>query len=172
MTGAVARAVRFDRFGGSDVLYLADLDMPSPGSGEVVVEVRAAGVNPGEALIRTGALHRMFPKRFSATFPAGEGNDLAGVVASVGPEVSQFSVGDEVLGFSLRRDRHATHIAVPVAQLIRKPAQLSWEIAVCSVRACGSRTIALAMWTCVDQLMSASVKRVRARWRSSAAARW
>ena len=71
----------------------------------------------------------MFPERFSATFPAGEGNDLAGVVTAVGPDVSQFSVGDEVLGFSLRRDSHATHTAVPVAQLIPKPAQLSWEIA-------------------------------------------
>jgi NADPH2:quinone reductase len=129
MTASFARAVRFDRFGGSDVLYVADVDMPSSGPGEVVVEVRAAGVNPGEALIRTGALHAMFPERFSATFPAGEGNDLAGVVTAVGPAVSQFSVGAEVLGFSLRRDSHATHIAVPVAQLIRKPAQLSWEIA-------------------------------------------
>jgi NADPH:quinone reductase len=129
MTAAVARAVRFDRFGGPDVLYVADVDMPSPGPGEVLVDVRAAGVNPGEALIRTGALHEMFPDRFSATFPAGEGNDLAGVVTAVGREVSQFSVGDEVLGFSLRRDSHATHTAVPVAQLIRKPAQLGWEIA-------------------------------------------
>jgi hypothetical protein len=71
----------------------------------------------------------MFPERFSATFPAGEGNDLAGVATAAGPEISQFSFGDEVLGFSLRRGSHATHIAVPVAQLIRKPAQLSWEIA-------------------------------------------
>jgi NADPH:quinone reductase len=77
MTGAVARAVRFDRFGGSDVLYLADVDMPSPGSGEVVVEVRAAGVNPGEALIRTGALHRMFPERGSPPpFPPARATTL------------------------------------------------------------------------------------------------
>jgi NADPH2:quinone reductase len=125
MTTTTARAVRFDRYGGRDVLYVADVDVPTPGPGEVVVEVRAAGINPGEAGIRVGAMHDMFP----ATFPSGEGSDLAGVVTAVGPEVTEFSVGDEVLGFSFRRSSHATHTAVPVNQLIRKPPQLSWEVA-------------------------------------------
>lgn len=125
MTAAVARAVRFDRYGGRDVLYVADVEMPSPGPGEVVVEVRAAGINPGEAAIRTGALHDMFP----ATFPSGEGSDLAGVVTAAGPGVTEFSVGDEVLGFSFRRSSHATHTAVPADQLIRKPPQMNWETA-------------------------------------------
>jgi NADPH2:quinone reductase len=125
MTAAVARAVRFDRYGDRDVLYVADVDMPSPGPDEVVVEVRAAGINPGEAAIRTGAMRDMFP----ATFPSGEGSDLAGVVTAVGPGVTEFSVGDEVLGFSFRRSSHATHTAVPVNQLIHKPPQLSWEVA-------------------------------------------
>ncbi|HTQ21749.1 NADP-dependent oxidoreductase [Mycobacterium sp.] len=125
MTPTTARAVRFDRYGDRDVLYVADIEVPSPEAGEVVVEVRAAGINPGEAGIRTGALHEMFP----ATFPSGEGSDLAGVVTAVGSGVTEFSVGDEVLGFSFRRSSHATHTAVPVDQLIRKPPQLSWEAA-------------------------------------------
>ncbi|MEM6105478.1 NADP-dependent oxidoreductase [Mycobacterium sp. 050272] len=125
MTAAVARAVRFDRYGGRDVLYVEDIDMPAPGQGEVVVEVRAAGINPGEAAIRSGAMHEMFP----ATFPSGQGSDLAGVVTATGRGVTEFTVGDEVLGFSFRRSSHATHTAVPVDQLIRKPAQLSWEAA-------------------------------------------
>jgi NADPH2:quinone reductase len=125
MTTGKARAVRFDRYGGRDVLYVSDIDMPSPDRGEVLVEVRAAGINPGEAAIRVGALHEMFP----ATFPSGEGSDLAGVVVAVGPDVREFSVGDEVMGFSLRRSSHATHTVVPVGQLIRKPPQLRWEIA-------------------------------------------
>jgi NADPH2:quinone reductase len=125
MTGQMARAVRFDRYGGRDVLYVADVEIPSPDPGEVVVEVRAAGINPGEAGIRVGAMHEMFP----ATFPSGEGSDLAGVVTAVGPDVDGFSVGDEVLGFSFRRSSHATHTAVPVGQLIRKPPELSWEVA-------------------------------------------
>jgi NADPH2:quinone reductase len=125
MTTGLARAVRFDRYGDRDVLYVADIDIPTPGEGEVVVEVRAAGINPGEAAIRCGAMHDMFP----ATFPSGEGSDLAGIVTAVGPGVSDFAIGDEVLGFSFQRSSHATHAAVPVTQLTRKPPQLSWEVA-------------------------------------------
>ncbi|MGC2655513.1 MAG: NADP-dependent oxidoreductase [Mycobacterium sp.] len=125
MTSGKARAVRFDRYGDRDVLYVAEIDTPEPGPGEVLVEVRAAGINPGEAAIRTGAMHEVFP----ATFPSGEGSDLAGVVAEVGPGVTEFAVGDEVLGFSLSRSSHATHTTVPVDQLIRKPADMSWEAA-------------------------------------------
>ncbi|WP_428342880.1 NADP-dependent oxidoreductase [Mycobacterium sp.] len=119
------RAVRFDSYGGPEVLYVADIERPAPGAGEVLVEVRAAGINPGEAGIRTGALHEQFP----ATFPSGEGSDLAGVVIGVGDSVRDFAVGDEVLGFSFQRSSHATHTTVPVDQLIRKPAALSWEVA-------------------------------------------
>src|SRR5450631_1949228 len=72
------RAVQFDRYGDRDVLYVADVPAPEPAAGEVVVEVRAAGINPGEATIRSGALDAAFP----ATFPSGEGSDLAGVVSS------------------------------------------------------------------------------------------
>ena len=125
MTAATARAVRFDQYGGREVLYVADIEMPTPGPGEVIVEVRAAGINPGEAAIRSGAMHEMFP----ATFPSGEGSDLAGVVTALGQGVTAFSVGDEVLGFSFTRSSHATHTAVPVDQLIRKPPQMSWEVA-------------------------------------------
>jgi NADPH:quinone reductase len=120
-----ARAVRFDSYGGRDVLYLTDIDVPAPGPGEALVEVRAAGINPGEAAIRTGALHEQFP----ATFPSGQGSDLAGVVIEIGSGVSDFAVGDEVLGFSFQRSSHATHSIVPVDQLIHKPPQLSWEAA-------------------------------------------
>lgn len=123
MTATAARAVRFDRYGGREVLYVTDIEMPEPGPGEVVVEVRAAGINPGEVGIRSGALDAMFP----ATFPSGEGSDLAGVVTAVAPGVTEFSTGDEVLGFSWRRSSHATHTAVPVGQLIPKPPELSWE---------------------------------------------
>jgi NADPH2:quinone reductase len=119
------RAVHFDRFGGPEVLYIADIPMPEPAAGEVVVAVRAAGVNPGESGIRTGALEF----RYRTTFPTGQGSDLAGVVTAAGPGVTRFAVGDEVLGYSWRRSSHATHAAVPVDQLIAKPQALSWEVA-------------------------------------------
>jgi NADPH:quinone reductase-like Zn-dependent oxidoreductase len=125
MAEATARAVRFDRYGDRDVLYIAEIPMPSPGNGEVLVEVRAAAINPGEASIRSGALHEIFP----ATFPSGEGSDLAGVVAALGSGVEDFAVGDEVLGFSSQRNTHATHAVVPAGQLIHKPSALSWEVA-------------------------------------------
>jgi len=119
------RAVRFDRYGDPDVLYIADVDVPEPPVGEVLVEVRAAAINPGEANIRKGLLHERFP----ATFPSGEGTDLAGVVTAVGGGVSEFAPGDEVLGWSWRRSSHADYVTVPVSQLVTKPEGLSWEVA-------------------------------------------
>jgi NADPH:quinone reductase len=125
MADTGARAVRFDHYGDRDVLYVADVPMPVPAAGEVVVAVRAAGINPGETSIRSGALAARFP----AAFPSGEGSDLAGVVTAVGDDVAAFKVGDEVLGFSWTRSSHATHTGVPTTQLIRKPRELSWEVA-------------------------------------------
>jgi NADPH:quinone reductase len=119
------RAVRFDHYGGADVLYIAEVDAPTPGPGEVVVAVQAAGTNPGEASIREGHLAAFLP----STFPSGEGSDLAGVVSQVGSGVTAFSPGNEVLGWSDRRDSQADYVKVPAQQLIRKPAGLSWEIA-------------------------------------------
>jgi len=125
MTPPTAHAVRFDRYGGRDVLHVDEIPMPVPAGGEVLVQVRAAGINPGETNIRTGTLHERFP----ATFPSGQGSDLAGVVIELGAGVGEFAVGDEVLGFSWQRSSHATHTSVPVTQLVRKPRQLSWEVA-------------------------------------------
>jgi NADPH:quinone reductase-like Zn-dependent oxidoreductase len=104
---------------------VADVPVPEPAAGEVVVEVRAAGINPGEAAIRSGALEAMFP----ATFPSGQGSDLAGVVSALGDGVTELAVGDEVLGWSWERSSQADFVTVPVTQLIHKPPALSWEVA-------------------------------------------
>ena len=120
-----ARAVRFDRYGGREVLSVRDVPMPRPGPGEALIQVRAAGINPGEALIRSGVLHDRLP----AVFPSGEGTDLAGIVLGTGAEVSQVAVGDAVLGYSWTRSSHATHTVVPATQLISKPPALPWEVA-------------------------------------------
>jgi NADPH:quinone reductase len=121
----MAKAVRFDHYGGIDVLYLADVEVPHPASGEVTVAVRAAGVNPGEAAIRQGYLDSMYP----STFPSGEGSDLAGVVTELGDGVDGWAVGDEVMGWTDRRASHAEYVTVPDGYLIRKPRGLSWEVA-------------------------------------------
>jgi NADPH:quinone reductase-like Zn-dependent oxidoreductase len=121
----VSRAVRFDEYGDVDVLHVVDVDRPAPGSGQVLVRVKAAGINPGEATIRKGLLHERWP----ATFPSGEGSDLAGVVEEVGPDVDTFSPGDEVLGWTDQRASHAEFVVVPADQLTRKPPDVPWEVA-------------------------------------------
>ncbi len=119
----MGRAVQFDSYGDIDVLHVADVPVPVPADGEVVVEVRAAGINPGEAAIRQGLFDAMTP----GTFPSGQGSDLAGLVRAVGTGVVGFSVGDKVLGWSWRRSSQAEYVAVPAEQLIPKPTGLSWE---------------------------------------------
>ncbi|MBV9804704.1 MAG: alcohol dehydrogenase catalytic domain-containing protein, partial [Solirubrobacterales bacterium] len=84
------RAVRFDAYGDVDVLEVVDVARPSPGPGEALIRVKAAGINPGEASIRKGLMHERWP----ATFPSGEGSDLAGVVEEVGADVDSLSVGE------------------------------------------------------------------------------
>ncbi|HYQ69347.1 NADP-dependent oxidoreductase [Actinophytocola sp.] len=121
----MSKAVRFDEYGGRDVLRVVDVPVPEPGEGQVLVQVRAAAINPGEAKIREGALHDRFP----ATFPSGEGSDLAGVVVGTGPGVDGFAAGDEVLGFTDERASHAEHVLVDAANLTAKPPNVSWEVA-------------------------------------------
>src|SRR5689334_19812903 len=102
------RAVRFERYGDVDVLDVVEVPDPTPGSGQVLVRVRAAGINPGEAAIRKGALHDRWP----ATFPSGEGSDLAGVAQQVGYGVDRWQPGDEVIGFTHERASHAELVVV------------------------------------------------------------
>ncbi len=72
------RAVGFEERGGPEVLGVVDVAEPSPGWGEVAVRVVAAGTNPGEGAIRSGAMKEVYP----ANFPEGQGSDLAGVVSA------------------------------------------------------------------------------------------
>src|SRR5947199_7779965 len=103
------RAVRFDRYGGVDVLEVREVEDPVAAPGRVLVAVKAAGINPGEIAIREGRMHERWP----AAFPSGEGTDFAGVVQSVGQGVRSFSEGDEVLGWTEERASHAELVAVP-----------------------------------------------------------
>jgi len=119
------QAVRFDEYGGVEVLRVTEVDRPVPGPGQVLVRVRAAGINPGEAKIRQGLLAPRWP----ATFPSGEGSDLAGVVDELGEGVTGFAVGEEVIGFTDNRASHAELAVVEADNLIPKPAGVSWEAA-------------------------------------------
>ncbi|HEX4445319.1 MAG TPA: NADP-dependent oxidoreductase [Polyangiaceae bacterium] len=117
------KAVRFDQYGEIDVLRVVDVARPAPGPGQVLVRVKAAGINPGEAAIRKGLLAKQWP----ATFPSGEGSDFAGVVEQVGDKVSEFGAGDDVIGFSDERASHAELVVVDATHLTRRPDNVSWE---------------------------------------------
>src|SRR5215469_9678039 len=119
------KAVRFDRYGGIDVLQVVDAPVPEPAQGEVLVNVKAASINPGEAKIREGMFHNVWP----ASFPSGEGSDLAGIVTRVGIGVEGVTTGEEVIGFTHRRASHAEYVVVDAQNLTRKPANVAWEVA-------------------------------------------
>jgi NADPH:quinone reductase-like Zn-dependent oxidoreductase len=118
------RAVQFDEYGEIDVLEVREVARPVPGPGEVLVRVRAAGINPGENTIRTGVMHDRWP----ATFPSGQGSDLAGLVEEVGPDVPTWSVGDEVIGWVDTRASHAELVVVPAEHLVRRDPAVPWEV--------------------------------------------
>src|SRR5438270_888373 len=121
----MSKAVRFDDYGGIEVLEVRDVPRPEPRPGQVLVAVRAAGINIGEAKIREGLLRELFP----ATFPSGEGSDLAGVVEELGAGVNGVAVGDEVIGWTDNRASHAEYVLVEAANLTAKPAKVPWEVA-------------------------------------------
>jgi NADPH:quinone reductase-like Zn-dependent oxidoreductase len=117
------KAVRYDQYGGVEVLNVVDVPRPTPGPNQVLVQVKAAGINPGEAKIRAGELRDRWP----STFPSGQGSDLAGIVAERGPGASGFDVGDEVIGWVDTRSSQAEFAVVDAANLTRRPSELSWE---------------------------------------------
>jgi NADPH:quinone reductase-like Zn-dependent oxidoreductase len=119
------RAVRFDDYGDIDVLKVVEVDRPVPGRDEVLVAVKAAAINPGEASIRRGLLHAMWP----ATFPSGQGSDLAGVVTEVGPGVTGFAPGAEVIGFVDTRASQAEMVVVEAGHLTPRPPAVPWDVA-------------------------------------------
>jgi NADPH:quinone reductase-like Zn-dependent oxidoreductase len=121
----MSRAVRFDEYGDLDVLKVVEVQDPAPGPGELLVRVKAAGINPGEGKIREGMLHERWP----ATFPSGQGSDLAGVVEAVGEGVDDFEAGDEVIGFTDNRASQAELAVIDAENATRKPAGLPWEVA-------------------------------------------
>jgi NADPH:quinone reductase-like Zn-dependent oxidoreductase len=114
------------RYGGPEVLELADVPEPKIGPDSVLVRAKAAAVNPVDWKIREGYLDSLFPTHF----PVIPGWDLAGVVERVGPAVSEFSPGDEVIGYvredHVERGTYAELVSAPVRTLGRKPRNLSW----------------------------------------------
>ncbi|SDM51642.1 NADP-dependent oxidoreductase [Allokutzneria albata] len=121
------RAIALPEYGGPDQLRLTELPEPKVAPGEVLIRVRAAGVNPVDWKLATGALDGLMETRF----PLVPGWDVAGVVERVGLDAGEFSVGDEVYGY-VRKDKvhlgaYAEFVSAHVQMLARKPSALSWE---------------------------------------------
>jgi NADPH:quinone reductase-like Zn-dependent oxidoreductase len=117
------KAVKFDKYGGIEVLRVVEVERPVPGEGQVLVQVKAAGINPGEAALREG----VFAKQRPAKFPSGQGSDFAGVVNEVGRAVASYRPGDEVIGFTNDRASQAEFVVAPANQLTRRPPHVPWE---------------------------------------------
>ena len=115
----VARAVVIEQTGGPEVMKIVDLDVGEPAEGEVRLRVEASGVNRADQMMRTGTF------AYQPTLPARLGIEAAAVVDAVGPGVTEFSVGDEVLTaaiIAMERDgTYAEQVILPVAQVIRRP---------------------------------------------------
>ena len=118
------RAIRFEKFGGPEVLKLVEMPDPIPGPGEVVVDVHAASVNPVDWKIRTGAMERYF----KTAFPVIPGRDGAGVVTALGAGVAAWKVGDAVsfIAGHMGQGTYAEKIALKADRLVAKPAALGF----------------------------------------------
>jgi NADPH:quinone reductase-like Zn-dependent oxidoreductase len=126
---ATMKAVRIHRFGGPDVLTHEEVPRPAPGPGEVLVRVHAAGVNPPDWYARTGfATVPQAPMR--PDLPYTPGSDVSGVVAAVGPDVTEWRAGDEVFGLvrfpqlNNGGKGYAEYTTSPASHLARKPSSI------------------------------------------------
>jgi NADPH:quinone reductase-like Zn-dependent oxidoreductase len=113
------KAVQFSEYGDPDVLHVADAEEPHASSGQIRIAVKAAGVNPIDWKIRSGAMREATP----IELPSIPGSDVAGVVDEVGEGVTDVGAGDEVFGFAVGGG--AAQFAV-LEHYAVKPADLSW----------------------------------------------
>lgn len=137
MAAETMRAVRYNHYGGPDVLKLETMPVPEPKEGEVLVRVYAAGVNPVDWKQRRGN---------TAPLPNTPGIDLSGVVEAVGPGITTFNVGDEVFGAG--RGSYAEYAVAPATDLTFKSPGMSFEDA--ATVGVGARTAWTALFDSAD----------------------
>jgi NADPH:quinone reductase-like Zn-dependent oxidoreductase len=121
------KAVVHHRYGGPEVLEVAELPEPKVNLDGVLVRVRAAALNPADLGVRSGAL----AGALEAYFPVVPGWDVAGVVERAGPAAPEFTPGDEVIGYvrgevAHRNGAYAEKVAADVRTLVRKPRGVPW----------------------------------------------
>ncbi|MGB6976014.1 MAG: NADPH:quinone reductase [Gammaproteobacteria bacterium] len=114
------KAIRVHQFGEPDVLKLEDIPDPQPGQSQVVIKVKAVGVNPVETYIRAGNYGPM-------TFPYTPGSDVAGIIEAIGPDVNEYKVGDRVYTASTLSGGYAQFALVDVNKVFPLPANLTFQ---------------------------------------------
>ncbi len=121
------RAMAIQQFGGRETLQLMDLPMPPMGLHDVLIQTKAAGVNPVDWKIREGWLRELFPH----VFPVIPGWDVAGVVKAVGKQATRCAVGDQVYAYcrvpTVQWGAYADAMVLPQDLVCLKPATLSFE---------------------------------------------
>ncbi len=137
------KALVFHRYGGPDVVAFADLPRPAPGPDELLVQVRAVGLNPVDNMILRGAFKALL--RFP--LPATLGSDVAGVVVEVGSRVTLFRPGDAVFAsvFDRGRGTLADFVVVPENLAALKPMRLDF------VQAASIPMVGLTAWQALKE---------------------
>ncbi|WP_445167950.1 NADP-dependent oxidoreductase [Mycolicibacterium sp. Dal123E01] len=122
------RAIRLHEHGGPEVLRYDEVPIPSPGPGEVLVRVHAAGVNPPDWYVREGMTMLPPELRPPLSLPLIPGTDVSGIVAAIAEDVHDLSIGDAAFGLvrfpGLGANAYAEYVVAPVSDLARKPASL------------------------------------------------
>lgn len=108
-------------FGGPEALRVIEVDPGEPGPGQVLIDVRAASVNPID-----WKSYAVGPRNNPSRLPMRLGSEVAGVVAAVGPSVRWLAVGDEVIAWRVQGG-NASRVVVSEQVTVRKPAALAWE---------------------------------------------
>ncbi len=122
------RIFGFTTYGGPEVASVLEVPSPAPGSGEVLVDLRAAGVNPADIKVRSGERQGVIEVRF----PMAMGREAAGVVVAVGEGVTGFRPGDEVFGATAAGTGGlAEQVLLDASATARRPVSLAWEQAAC-----------------------------------------
>lgn len=144
------RAIRLHEFGGPEVLRYDEVPVPEPRAGEVLIRVRAVGVNPPDWYVREGMPNVPPEMRPKLSLPVIPGTDVSGVVAAVAADVDSLSVGDEVFGLlrfpGLEGSAYAEYVAAPASDLARKPARVD------HVHAAGLAMSGLTAWQFLIEL--------------------
>lgn len=117
------KAIQYKDFGSSDVIEQVEVSTPSIQSGnDVLIQVKAAGVNPIDMKIRMGFMKEIRP----VEMPFIPGGELAGIIVAVGDSVSKFKVGDEVIAIPLK-NAYAQYVIADENSVVHKPLSLSFE---------------------------------------------